>query len=360
MRVEIFTPADAQWRSILSHFRHDVYHFPEYVALESRRLQAKPEAIWIQSGASEFFLPYLVRDCAEVFPGELAPGEVYDAMSPYGYPGLLWNEAALTDPSFGQHVLQSLRQTFCDRKICAFFVRNHPILNTAFPEAFQDQGLALSGTTVSIDLTVDEAQLWSHTRRGHQSTINKCKRLGYVGEFLDPRQHLDQFLDLYYETMSRVEAKSTYFFNEDYFRDLLSLDTAIHLGVVKLADQIAAASLFFESNCIVQAHLGGTKTQYLSDSPFSLLLDTARYWAKARGNDDLHIGGGLGAAEDALYRFKSGFSKKRCQFWLLKFISDPDRYQNLMQLWERLHGHPLETNFFPAYRIFSESQPQPR
>lgn len=350
MNVELLGPEDQRWSDILQEIPHDIYHRPEYVALEAQRIQAKPEAIWIQVGSAQFFLPYLVRDCVEVFADVLATGEIYDAVSPYGYPGMLWNQAALANPQFGQQTFQSLQQTLCDRKICSLFVRNHPILNVTFPEIFQENGLVFGGNTVSIDLTLPESKLWSETRRGHQSTINKCKRLGYVGEFVDPKSHLDDFLDIYYETMNRVEAKSTYFFDDDYFQGLFALGEALQLGVVKLEDTITCASLFFETNGIVQAHLGGTKTDYLLDSPFNLLLDSARLWAKRRGNQYLHIGGGVGAVEDSLYRFKSGFSKQRHEFWMLKSVIDPDRYRRLVNLQEKKLGYPLETSFFPAYR----------
>jgi hypothetical protein len=350
MNVEILDVDSQVWADTLQTLPHDVYHLAQYAAIEATRIQAKPQAILVQSADNLFFLPYLVRDCHDVFPESLQSGEIYDAVSPYGYPGLLFSESASSDSAFIEHAMRAAQDAFVQQNICSLFVRNHPILGQPYPSLIQENYLTFGGETVSIDLTLPTEKLWSHTRRGHQSTINKCKRLGYSIEFVNPQTYIDEFKSIYYETMSRVEASSRYFFSDDYFADLLTLSDHLHLAIAKLDDQIAAASLFFEANGLVQAHLGGTRTVFLQDSPFSLVLDQTRYWAKSRGNKTLHIGGGVGASEDALYRFKSGFSKQRHQFWIMKWITDAERYQYLVKLKEEQISSKLETDYFPAYR----------
>ncbi len=350
MKIEILAVDSPTWKQALKNLPHDVYHLAEYVTLEAKRIKAEPQAIFIESGEDQLFLPYLVRDCHEVFPEHLNPGEIYDAVSPYGYPGILFSTSALSNPTFAEQAMEGVKQALARQNICSLFVRNHPILSDRLPTLLAEKDLTFSGATVSIDLTLSDNELWSHTRRGHQSTINKCKRLGYRVEFVDPNLYLEEFKSIYYETMSRVDAKAIYFFDQSYFMDLLNLADHLHLGLVWLENEIAATSLFFEAHRIVQAHLGGTRTAFLQDSPFSLLLDQARFWAKQRGNQFLHIGGGVGASEDALYRFKSGFSKQRHHFWILKLISDFSTYEHLVALKEKNLGEPLTSNFFPAYR----------
>ncbi len=77
-------------------------------------------------------------------------------------------------------------------------------------------------------------------------------------------------------------------------------------------------------------------------------------WAKARGNNYLHIGGGVGGKQDNLYTFKSGFSKQRHDFFTLRSIVDPQRYQVLMQSRAKALNKSVEdlqrAQFFPAYR----------
>ena len=350
MDVEILDVNSSKWKTILDQFPHDIYYLPEYVSLEATRLQAKPEGILIQEKDSQLFLPYLLRNCSNLFRETVATEEIYDAVSPYGYPGILVNSAGMLNPGFGDLALQHLTEAFKQRQICSLFVRNHPILCSALVNLLAPDTLTYQGETVSIDLTLSDGELWSHTRRGHQSTINKCKRLGYTAKFVKPRDYLDKFLKIYYQTMSRVSAHPDYYFQREYFENLLTLDDYVHLGIIQQEEEIVALSLFWECDGIVQAHLGGTKTEFLKDSPFSLLLDAARYWAKARGNRYLHIGGGVGATDDALYRFKSGFSKQRHKYWTLRLITNLTQYNHLVSLKEKERSEPQETNFFPAYR----------
>ncbi|MEM9507501.1 MAG: FemAB family protein, partial [Cyanobacteria bacterium P01_E01_bin.35] len=105
---------------------------------------------------------------------------------------------------------------------------------------------------------------------------------------------------------------------------------------------------------IVQAHLGGTRTEFLKQSPFNLLLHQMRLWAKARGNKYLHIGGGVGGKKDNLYTFKSGFSKQRHNFFTLRSVIDSARYDDLVQFRAKSINKSVEeleeSEFFPAYR----------
>ena len=167
--------------------------------------------------------------------------------------------------------------------------------------------------------------------------------------------YIEEFLSIYNETMDRVVAKESYYFGQDYFLELLKLGNHLHLGIVELDGQVICASLFFESCAIVQAHLGGTRTEILKYSPFNLLLHDMRLWAKERGNTFLHIGGGVGGStEDKLYTFKSGFSRQRHRFMTARYILDPEQYHYLITLHAQALGlsstQLLETDFFPAYR----------
>jgi hypothetical protein len=356
MNIEILQPQDLRWRETLAQLRYDVYHLPEYVELEARRNNAQAEAIAIAEGENLFFIPYLLRSCEDAGGRSESTEKCFDVLSPYGYPGFLWHEAARGFSDFVPRAIQGLQDTLKSRGVCSAFFRLHPILNrdrqsdTLNPNIFID-----NGETVSIDLTLTEGELWAHTRKGHQSTINKCKRLGLTSRVVPFLDYRDEFLAIYNETMDRVIAKDSYYFGDDYFSALLNLGDRLHLGIVEMEGRVICASLFFECCGVVQAHLGGTKTEFLKYSPFNLLLSEMRLWAKARGNTFLHLGGGVGGSkEDKLYTFKSGFSRQRHRFVTARFVIDPEKYRQLVDLRAQHLGvsatQLLETNFFPAYR----------
>lgn len=352
MEIEILNVNDPKWQATLNHLKHDVYHLPEYVALDAQRTRTVPEAFLLQEEDKIFFVPYLLRSCKDVANSDHP--EAYDIISPYGYPGIIMSDAASHTVGFGEYAIERFRQTLQVKGVCSAFLRLHPILTEQFINNFPSNFFQPNGQTVSIDLTLDEGQIWAKTRKGHQSTINRCMRLGLTAKTVAFSEYIDQFIAIYEETMNRVEAKDMYYFSRDYFTGLLELGDHVHLGIVESEGKMVCGSLFFESCGIVQAHLGGTITEFLKQSPFNLLLHHMRLWAKARGNKYLHIGGGVGGGKDNLYTFKSGFSKQRHEFHTFRLVIDQSLYKNLIEFRAKALQKQVQelqnSQFFPAYR----------
>jgi hypothetical protein len=342
------------WVDTLKKIRHDVYHLPEYLSIEAKRTQSIPEAFLIINDEKIFFMPYLVRRCDNIISKESTEKEIFDVVSPYGYPGILLSKAARETPGFTDFALNELTSVLAGKGVCSAFFRLHPILNANFNTIVKPDILTHSGETVSVDLKLSESEIWAHTRKGHQSTINKCKRLGLNPEIVPFSEYMNEFIDIYKETMSRVTAEKSYYFDYDYFNDLSKL-VNLNLCIVKLDKQVICASLIFENCGITQAHLGGTRTEFLNKSPFNILIHYVRLWAKERGNEFLHLGGGVGgSSQDKLYTFKSGFSRQRYNFLTLRLIVDEEKYLHLVNLRAKALNTQIDTllnsSFFPAYR----------
>ena len=339
MDVEHLAIDDPRWPDTLRRLRHDFYHLPEYVRLDGEWNRAQPMAFRARSGDEELFIPYLLRRCE----GE----EVYDVVSPYGYPGLLLSDAARRSPRFAREAMHRLSETLREMGVCSAFFRMHPLLSAGLPELFPDGFFTPAGETVAMDLTLDDAGLWKGVREGHQWTIKKCRRLGFVARMVSLRAYVECVRDIYRETMDRVQAKESYYFGRDYFAQLAEMPGHVHCGVVEWEGRPAAACIFFECGGIVQAHLGGTRSEFLSKSPFHLLLYSAAEWARARGNRYLHMGGGVGASNDRLLQFKRGFSPLLFPFSTLRLVTDEGKYRELTT---RRAQAAVASDFFPAYR----------
>ncbi len=355
MKLQVIDSQNPLWLETLQKVRHDTYHTPEYLDIESKRTQTTPNAFLLVDDEKIFFAPYLLRSCNDILTEETIVSEIFDGISPYGYGGILLNEAGANSPDFPDFAMNELKNALRAQNVCSAFFRLHPILNHNFKEIFSPGTFTDNGETVSVDLTLSESQIWAHTRKGHQSTINKCKRLGFTVRIVEFEEYLDEFIAIYEETMNRVVAKELYYFNNDYYTQLPKLGDKIHLGIVELEGEIASAGLMFECCGIVQGHLAGTKDKFLHQSPFSLQLHYTRLWAKERGNEFLHLGGGLGGSkEDSLYTFKSGFSRQRHNFLTLRLITDEEKYRYLVDIRAKALNTQAEellnSNFFPAYR----------
>jgi hypothetical protein len=347
MKSQILALSNPLWQEILQQLRHDIYQLPEYISLEANRNEGIPEAIAITKEDKIFFIPYLISKCAE---------DICDLKSPYGYPGILLSPSAISDPEFITQAWTELRQILKDKNVCSVFLRMHPILNENFEQFFPPDTFTHNGETVSIDLRIPESQLWSHTRKGHKSTINKCKRSGMEAKFVPIEDYLQEFTAIYQETMARVNATDKYYsFDLSYYQQMSrALGDKLHLCIVEYENEIACAGLYTEVCGIVQSTLGGTKDKFVHLSPSSLETDFARYWAHQRGNEFLHLGGGVGGEKDYVYTFKAGFSKLRHQFHTMRLVLDTEKYDYLVELRAKeLNIEPekfKESGFFPAYR----------
>jgi len=344
MHVDLIEPTDRRWRDTLAMIRHDFYHLPGYVSLESSRLGGTAVAAYVEQPGVRLVLPLIRR----AIPGS----DAFDVVSPYGYPSPI---AQFEDVALVRGAFSAVAQTLREQGFVSMFVRLHPILE--LPDgAFTGLGtLIVHGQTVSIDLRQNEAEQWRGIRARYRTFLNRSARLGHRAFMDDTGEHFDRFITLYLETMRRHNAAPEYFFSRDYLSGLWQqLRGHVHLGVVEVNGLIVCAGLFGESSGIVQYHLSGTDEQALALSPLKILIDYARCWATRRGANVLHLGGGVGGAQDSLMHFKAGFSDRRHLFKTWGVVLDEQRYAELSG------GALRSTDFFPAYRGVTSVGSAPR
>lgn len=339
MKAELLGVDSPHWTSFLETEPHDFYHLPAYVAVSASRDGGEPHALHVLGGGRRMLLPIVVRPI---------PNGGQDATSPYGYPGPL--ASGPDEKEFMQDALAAGTHLLRSNGIISLFVRLHPLLNLA---SFDRVGeVVTGGEVVSIDLTASEEELWRHTRAGHRSQISQALRAGRTAAFDDSWLHLAAFKNLYRANMARVSAADYYLFDDAYFDGLRrALGDRLRLCVVNIDGDLAAGALFVETCGIVQFHLSATDPAFGREGLMKLIIHFVRSWGKARGNLELHLGGGVGAADDSLLRFKSGFSPRRFPFRTLRVIVDPVEYTRRVE--RPGFGAPAAegSDFFPAYRL---------
>jgi Acetyltransferase (GNAT) domain len=359
IKSQVVSPVDSEWQKYLDIVPHDFYHLPGYLELESQRHQGKPEAIAIEDGDRVFFLPYIIREChqsADLLSLSRTP--IYDVISPYGYPGMVTNLAG-QNPQFVEKCLETVYDYWHAKNICSAFLRLHPMLNHYIdPSRSNPDRFIISerGDVVICDLTNDPAAIWKQIRSSYRNKINKSKRAGFVAKMVSV-DCLDTFIEIYIETMHRVNANATYFFTRKYFEGLVrALGDRLHICLVEIDGETAAASLITEVNGILQYHLSGTKAKFLPQSPTIFMFDYLMTWGKQRNNQYLNLGGGLGSSQDSLYHFKSGFSDRVAPFMTMQSIINQELYTYLVQLRAMTVNRTIaefeNSSFFPAYRSY--------
>lgn len=339
MRAELVGTDAPIWKTVLERTSFDFYHRPAYVALSAEHEGGTANALLVEDGDRGMLLPLVIRP----IPGS----DRTDATSPYGYPGpLVWGS---DDPEFVRAAFEAGVHELRARGVVSLFVRLHPLLDAAPPIGVGT--LMTHGETVSLDLSQSLDEIWGQTRNNHRRDIGKAIRTGYVARVDEAWEHFATFVRLYRETMERLSAEERYMFDERYFAGLRdALGPSLFLWVVMIGDVVTAAVLFTETSGIVQYHLAGTDEQYASARPTKLLIHAVTRWAKERGDVRLHLGGGVGGADNSLMHFKSGFSDERHVFHTLRVVVDEAEYERLV-----LAGDPARDptdlgGFFPLYR----------
>lgn len=337
MDVEFLSCDDIAWGDVLSRCSHDVYHRPGWLRASRHCDVGDVMGLYIKDSSNEALYPIVRRP---ILGGE------WDATSSYGYGGPVF--AHVNDASFRSSSLKAAISFLKDEGCISWFIRLHPILNSAW---VSDRGLVVDhGKTVSIDLQKSEEEHWRETMSGHRGDINKAIRAGVVVRMDKSRDSIDAFIDIYYQTMTLLNASRYYFFSRDYFYDLFDgLGDELLLFVAEEGGDVIGGSLFTASrnSGIMQYHLSGTATEFRHRQPSKLILHAAREWGRANRYLLLHLGGGVGAEEDALFKFKRGFSQNTHVFQSHRIVVNQERYGQLCR--NSSCSFDL-SGYFPEYR----------
>ena len=341
---------DSAWHQTLARVWHDVYHLPAYGRATARHEGGVSRAFLAYEQHQRLLVPLLIKPL-DFLGAHEEPW--FDAASPYGYPSPLL--AVPDDPeaeAFLRRAVARLVRTLRTQRVVSLFVRLHPLLPVPLKPLAEAGHLVHHGDTISIDLTQPLDALWKQTRASSRNEINKARRAGLTVHHDPHWTALDAFLDLYYQTMDRVAAPVSYFFERSYFTALReALHEALHLLVVRHRDTVVGAGLFSEINGIVEYLFSGSRADSMGLHPTKLMLDHARAWAKQRGNRVLHLGGGVGGRADSLFHFKAGFSRRCHAFHTWRVVVNPDRYEALCARRLATRDAVNDTkDFFPLYR----------
>ncbi len=340
MLAEFLETDDPRWSDFLADAPHDVYHLPAYVKLAAQAGGARPLAFLGDLGGARCLIPLLESE---------VEGST-DLASPYGYSSPLF----LGDPTRRVALLRLFAERCARRGSLAVFLRGHPILSPLDPGVLpgwsnrqSSAALVSDGPTIGIDLRRRDEEIVADLRKDHRKGIDRLIKRGFTS-VLDDWSHYPRFIELYYDTMARVGADSSYFFPPAYFAAIATaLEGRVHLNTILSPDgAVAAGGLYFRQGDLLQYHLSASNPEMYALSPSKLSIRSMMSWGKATGATMLHLGGGVGTKEDALFWFKLGFSKLHLSFRTLGIIADRPAYDAVV----RARGADRVEAYFPAYR----------
>ena len=326
-----------QWNEIVrSMNQYDFYHLAEYHQLEH---SGQSLLLYFSSKATAMALPVVLRPVY---------GTGYnDITSVYGYAGPLSNRENPDEQAIKEFHAELLN--FFDLyKIVSVFARLHPLFtNQEF--LLSDLGeIVDTNQTVGIDLSLTEQEQKRQYSRSVKNQINRLKRKNVIVKKAETKEEVDIFIDIYRENMKRVNAAEMYFFPDDYFyRFMEELPATLFLAYYE--EKAISGSLLASCNGIVQLHLNATRNDYLRWSPIKLVWNCIRQDAIVKNEKWMHLGGGVGGANDTLFQFKARFSDLRFLFKTWRYIHNEEAYTRLVS--EKYPNHIPNSSFFPLYRL---------
>jgi hypothetical protein len=249
-----------------------------------------------------------------------------DAISPYGYPGLIESDAP-------PPTLEPSAVDWTATNLVSIFIRH-----TLGPAP-------LTGATERNFVQIADPALPPKSRPSDRRQVRRNLEAGYEldlvpGPETTPQQR-GAFLAAYEQTMRRTGAADHYFFGAEYFDRVLEADRTWLALATAPGGEVAAASIAAASDGYLHYYLSGTTDSHLHSAPMKNVVTRLVEHSRELGLP-LNLGGGISPG-DALEEFKRGFANRQ-QVWLTsELICDEEKYTEL--------SAGTEANgYFPAYR----------
>jgi hypothetical protein len=279
--------------------------------------------------------PLLVRAIAASAAADGHPQR--DAISPYGYPGLV--------PAPGDRHLsgEAIQMAITPLEPAAIDWSATGLVSVFLRHTLDSPPLA--GTTERNVVQIADPALPAKSRPSDRRQVRRNLEAGYELRLVPGAETSAEeragFLDLYEQTMRRTSAAEHYFFGAAYFDRILAADRTWLALATAPGGELAAASIATVSDGYLHYYLSGSADSHLREAPMKNVVSRLVEHA-AELELPLNLGGGLRRA-DALEEFKRGFANRELAWHSSELICDPAAYK-------RLGGDRDAAGFFPAYR----------
>jgi len=302
-------------------------------------------------------------DCSVIFPLILRPiareawaagfQDYWDATSPYGYGGpFCWGCSSKDISEFWL----GFKNWAVSKKLVSLFVRL-----SLFPEQLAefDGEVVYNAPNVVRFLDKPLEAIWMDYSHKVRKNVKRAQREGVRVEIDLIGSRLDDFLSIYYDTMDRRSANSSFYFSANFFKRLIAgLSGQFAFFHSLHGETVVSTELVLISTCHIYSFLGGTRAEVFKLRPNDLLKHEIILWGHRVGKKAFVLGGGYGGI-DGIYRYKLSFAPRGAvPFNIGQIVFDQRVYDRMIATrhsWEVAKGREWQPppRFFPAYRAKS-------
>jgi len=321
-----------RWQQVvdnLPEFPGKVYYSALYYRTCAINGDGQPAALYFNENQTMIFYPFLIRPV----PAILGFSSFFDIQTAYGYAGPAVFAGTL--PAIARFA-EMQAQWAENAGIVAEFVRFNPFFDiNTLSHIFKPE---LNRKTVCIELNHDFSVMLRQSSGPRQRNYRKALRAGLSCVSLPD---CAEIVKIYRKAMQRIGADDYYYFSDSYFSALQDMppESRFFAGIKNSDGSLIAGGIFLQDSVATHYHLGASVAEARELQPDAFMLFEAARLAAADGSKLLHLGGGLSLADDdGLYRFKSGFSQKRHDFYIARKIHRQELYDEISKKWQRLTG----------------------
>lgn len=333
-----------KWDSIVKSFeKYDVSYLNGYVKAFQLHGDGEPFLFYYNDGRTKAINVVMKRDIgkAESFNKKIPLNTWFDLSTPYGYGGF-WIEGE------GYEAVNKAYDEYCrDNGFVSEFVRFH--LFSKYQKHYN--GICETRThNVVRMLDIPHDKMLMDFEHKVRKNLRKASNAGLEFEIDTTGERLDDFLDIYYETMNRANAKKNFFFSKEFFKELNKMiGNYIYIYILHEGKVISTELVLYgPENCY--SFLGGTKRDYFHLRPNDFLKYQVINWAKEKGLKRFILGGGYGK-DDGIFKYKKSFAPNGIyDFYIGKKIFDIEKYKKLIEIRSEEQNFDKNNLFFPVYR----------
>lgn len=338
----VYTIEQAEaWDALVRTFsNYDVYYLSGYVKAFQLHGDGEPLLFYGEADGVRGINVVMKRDIAADphFTGSLPADTYFDFATPYGYGGWLLEGAGDPAPIFADY------EHWCGKHgIVSEFVRFS--LFGSSRECYYGDVIRRTNNVVRfLDRPMDELLMdFEHKVR---KNLKKAEASGLEIRIDTVGEDLSDFLRIYRATMDRNHAENEYYFSEDFYRQINTMNGHFAYFHVLYRGVVISTELVLLGTDTMYSYLGGTDGEYFAHRPNDFLKYHIIRWGLEHGYRKFVLGGGYGA-DDGIFRYKKSFAPNGIMpFYTGQTVFDKEKYAALCALRTDLP----DSGFFPRYR----------
>jgi len=341
------------WKGIVKRYcGNEPMMMPEYLKLFSSAPFENAFCGWYKNENGGILYPFILREMRALDWCPNALSNFNDVITPYGYGGPYpYGELNTSDVKAFWTGLDAWLKS-C--RVVSEFIRFS--LEISRPQIHYPGDVILKSKNIVRTLDKSLSEMWIDFEHKVRKNVKRAQQNGLRVELDRTGEKTKDFLEIYYSTMARREAKSFYHFGPDFFDKLnRSLDGSFLYFHVLLQNKIISSELTLYSKETIYSYLGGTERSAYNLRPNDLLKYEIIKWGIESGLKRFVIGGGY-QGEDGIYKYKKSFAPNgEVPFFVGQRILDSGVYNRLADArrkYEAKDGKVWSPSggFFPLYR----------